>query len=34
MYTVFLKTTQPDVSLPHPDIDLAFNLLPDFAKAL
>jgi D-glycero-alpha-D-manno-heptose 1-phosphate guanylyltransferase len=34
MYTVFLKTTQSDISLPHPDIDLAFDLLADFAKAL
>jgi D-glycero-alpha-D-manno-heptose 1-phosphate guanylyltransferase len=34
MYTVFLKTTIPDIELPHPDIDLAFNSLPDFAKAL
>ena len=34
MYTIFLKTTIPDVELPHPAIDLAFNSLPDFAKAL
>ena len=34
MYTVFLKTTIPDIVLPHPDIDLAFNALTDFAKAL
>lgn len=34
MYTVFLKTTVPDIMLPHPAIDLAFNSLPDFAKAL
>ena len=34
MHTVFLKTTNPDIQLPHPDIDLAFNTLPDFAKAL
>lgn len=34
MYTVFLKTTTPDLALPHPDIDLAFNALTDFAKAL
>jgi len=34
MYTVFLKTTTPDLVLPHPDIDLAFNALTDFAKAL
>jgi D-glycero-alpha-D-manno-heptose 1-phosphate guanylyltransferase len=34
MYTVFLKTTTPDLVLPHPDIDLAYNALTDFAKAL
>ncbi len=34
MYTVYLRTTQPDQSLPHPAIDLAFNSLYDFAKHL
>jgi D-glycero-alpha-D-manno-heptose 1-phosphate guanylyltransferase len=34
MYTIFLKTTIPDIELPHPAIDLAFNSLSDFAKAL
>jgi D-glycero-D-manno-heptose 1,7-bisphosphate phosphatase len=34
MHTVFLKTTIPDITLPHPDIDLAFDSLADFAKAL
>jgi D-glycero-alpha-D-manno-heptose 1-phosphate guanylyltransferase len=34
MYTVFLKTTSPDLVLPHPDIDLAFNSLTEFAAAL
>jgi len=33
-YTVYLKTTHPDQPLPHPDIDLAFDSLVDFAKAL
>ena len=33
-YTVYLKTTHPDQRLPHPDIDLAFYSLIDFAKAL
>lgn len=33
-YTVYLKTTHPQQSLPHPDIDLSFNSLIDFAKAL
>lgn len=34
MHTVFLLTTSPDQALPHPDIDLAFHSLHDFAKAL
>lgn len=34
MYTVFVRTTHPDLPLPHPAIDLAFNSLYDFAKAL
>ena len=34
MYTVFVKTTNPDVKLPHPDIDMIFDTLADFAKAL
>ncbi|HSU28854.1 MAG TPA: HAD-IIIA family hydrolase [Chitinophagaceae bacterium] len=34
MYTVYLKTTHPEQALPHPDIDLAFDSLADFAKAL
>lgn len=34
MYTVFLKTTTPDIILPHPDIDLAFDSLTHFVKAL
>jgi D-glycero-D-manno-heptose 1,7-bisphosphate phosphatase len=34
MQTVFVKSTIPDIILPNPDIDLAFNSLPDFAKAL
>jgi len=34
MYTVFLRTTNPDQPLPHPAIDVAFNSLYDFAKAL
>jgi len=33
-YTVYLKTTHPGQPLPHPDIDLAFDSLIDFAKAL
>ena len=33
-YTVYLKTTHPGQPLPHPDIDLAFDSLVDFAKAL
>jgi histidinol-phosphate phosphatase family protein len=34
IHTVFVKTTHPEQVLPHPAIDLAFNSLPDFAKAL
>jgi histidinol-phosphate phosphatase family protein len=34
MCTVFLRTTSPDQSLPHPSIDLSYNSLYDFAKAL
>ena len=34
MYTVFLRTTDPDQPLPHDAIDLAFNSLYDFAKHL
>lgn len=34
MYTVFVKTTNPGQLFPHPDTDLAFDTLPDFAKAL
>ena len=33
-YTVYVKTTDPTLLLPHPDIDLAFDDLLDFAKAL
>ncbi|MFI5186064.1 MAG: HAD-IIIA family hydrolase [Chitinophagales bacterium] len=33
-YTVYIKSTHPDQVLPHPDIDLSFDSLPDFAKAL
>ncbi|HMG67207.1 MAG TPA: HAD-IIIA family hydrolase, partial [Chitinophagaceae bacterium] len=33
-YTVYLKTTHPHQVIPHPDIDLAFDSLIDFAKAL
>ena len=34
MVTVFLRTTQPGFVLPNPSIDLAFNSLYEFAKAL
>ena len=33
-YTVYLKTTHPEQVFPHADIDLVFNSLIDFAKAL
>jgi histidinol phosphatase-like enzyme len=34
MYSVFAATTHPDVPFPHPDIDLRFDSLAEFAKAL
>ncbi len=34
MHTVFLKTTHPDLPLPHPAIDLAYDNLLKFAEAL
>ena len=34
MYTVFIRTTNPEQPLPFPSIDLAFNSLYDFAKHL
>ena len=34
MYPVFIASTHPDTPFPHPDIDLRFNSLTDFAKAL
>lgn len=34
MFTVFVKTTSPDIVLPHPDIDLACNDLLNFARVL
>ena len=34
MHTVYVKTTDPNQPLPHPLIDLAFDDLPGFAKAL
>lgn len=34
MYTVFVKTTNLAVALPHPDIDMLFDSLGDFVKAL
>ena len=34
LYTVFVRTTLPDTQLPHPDIDLVFDTLAGFTKAL
>jgi D-glycero-alpha-D-manno-heptose 1-phosphate guanylyltransferase len=34
MFTVFIKSTNPEQPLPHADIDLCFDTLADFAKAL
>src|SRR5690606_12342737 len=34
MHTVYLTTTHPDQPFPHPDIDMTFSSLIDFARAL
>ena len=34
MFTIFLTTTNKEIQLPHADIDLIFNSLQDFVKAL
>jgi D-glycero-alpha-D-manno-heptose 1-phosphate guanylyltransferase len=34
IYTVFAATTNPETPFPHPDIDLRFDSLADFTKAL
>jgi len=34
IYTVYLATTHPENPFPHPDIDLRFNSLAEFAAAL
>jgi D-glycero-alpha-D-manno-heptose 1-phosphate guanylyltransferase len=34
MYSVFIASTHPEVPFPHPDIDLRFDTLADFAKSL
>jgi D-glycero-alpha-D-manno-heptose 1-phosphate guanylyltransferase len=34
MFTVYLRTTHLEQSFPHPDIDLCFDSLEEFAKAL
>ena len=34
MFTVFVATTNPEVPFPHPDIDLRFDSLQEFAEAL
>ena len=34
MYSVYIASTHPETSFPHPNIDLRFNSLSDFAKAL
>lgn len=34
MFTVFVRTTNKEIGPPHPDIDLFFDSLKDFAKAL
>ena len=34
IYSVYIASTHPETPFPHPDIDLRFNTLADFAKAL
>lgn len=34
MHTIFVRTTNPDQEFPHPDIDLVFTNLSEFAKTL
>ncbi len=34
IYTIYLSTTHPETAFPHPDIDLRFDSLINFAKAL
>ncbi len=34
MHTVFLATTNPEIEFPHPNIDLRFNNLLEFAQQL
>lgn len=34
MFTVFIRSTLPDTPFPHPSIDLIYDSLQDFAKAL
>ena len=34
MYSVYIATTHPETPFPHPNIDLRFNSLSDFAKSL
>ena len=32
VHTVYVRTTDPEQEFPHPDIDLIFDSLPDFAR--
>jgi len=34
IYTIFIRSTRPHQEFPHPEIDLAFNSLNDFASTL
>lgn len=34
MYSVYIASTHPQTAFPHPDIDMRFNSLIEFAKAL
>lgn len=34
MYTIYIATTNPEAPFPHPDVDLRYDLLADFANSL
>lgn len=34
LYSIYIRSTHPEQALPHPDIDMAFDSLADFARSL
>ena len=34
IYTIFIASTNPETAFPHPDIDLRFESVVDFARSL